>query len=106
MQEDLHPPVREKVGQYAYLAGIGVLALAFGASLTAVSRMDFAERGISGTLAWTQSAGMPMRPAMSVMRTAEDLTRGHEAWMHLIASRTDLATFSHVHPEPTLNHPS
>ena len=144
VQEILHPPVREKVGQYAYLAGIGVVALAIGASLTAVSRMDFAERGMNGTLAWTQSAGMPMRPAMSVMMTAEvppveaeeagvttrlqlpdsvrpgvparitvsvvdtetgalveDLTRGHEAWMHLIATRTDLATFSHVHPEPS-----
>ncbi|HET6950255.1 MAG TPA: heavy metal translocating P-type ATPase [Acidimicrobiales bacterium] len=144
VQEILHPPVREKVGQYAYLVGIGVVALAIGAALTAVSRMDFAERGMNGTLAWTQSAGMPMRPSMSVMMTAEvppveaeeagvsttlqvpdttrpgvptrvtvtvvdtetgepveDLTRGHEAWMHLIATRTDLGTFSHVHPEPT-----
>ena len=57
VQEILHPPVREKVGQYAYLAGIGVVALAIGASLTAVSRLDFAERGMNGTLAWTQSAG-------------------------------------------------
>ena len=31
----------------------------------------------------------------------EDVTRGHDAWMHLIATRDDLGTFAHVHPEPT-----
>jgi P-type Cu+ transporter len=31
----------------------------------------------------------------------EDMTRSHEAWMHLIATRDDLGTFAHVHPEPT-----
>jgi Cu+-exporting ATPase len=30
-----------------------------------------------------------------------DLNRSHEAWMHLIATRQDLGTFAHVHPEPT-----
>ena len=30
-----------------------------------------------------------------------DLTRTHEVWMHLIATRGDLGTFAHVHPEPT-----
>jgi Cu+-exporting ATPase len=30
-----------------------------------------------------------------------DLTRSHEAWMHFIATRADLGTFTHVHPEPT-----
>jgi Cu+-exporting ATPase len=143
-QEILHPPVRARVGQYAYLTTVAVVALAIGGALTAVSRMPFAERGMNGTLAWLQSTGMPMRPAMSVMMEAEvppteaeeaglevrlevpatarageptrvlatvvddgsgrpvtDLTRSHEAWMHLIATRTDLATFAHVHPEPT-----
>jgi Cu+-exporting ATPase len=139
-----HPPVRQRIGQYAYLAGIAVVAVAIGTALTAVSRMDFAERGMNGTLAWTQTTGMPMRPAMSVMMTAEvdpasaddagrdvqldvpdstrpgvptrvtatvvdaetgepieDITRSHQAWMHLIATRDDLGTFAHVHPEPT-----
>ncbi|HEU4842412.1 MAG TPA: HAD-IC family P-type ATPase, partial [Ilumatobacteraceae bacterium] len=139
-----HPPVRQRIGQYAYLTGIAVVAITIGTALTAVSRMDFAERGMNGTLAWTQTTGMPMRPAMSVMMTAEvdpasaedagmvvqfdvpdgtrpgvptritatvvdaetgepveDLTRSHEAWMHLIATRDDLGTFAHVHPEPT-----
>jgi Cu+-exporting ATPase len=30
-----------------------------------------------------------------------DLGRSHEVWMHLIATRDDLGTFAHVHPEPT-----
>ena len=65
VQEILHPPVKERVGQYAYLVAVAVVALAIGGTLTAVSRMDFAERGMNGTLAWMQTTGMPMRPAMS-----------------------------------------
>jgi Cu+-exporting ATPase len=142
--EILHPPLRARIGQYAYLVGVAVVALALGTGLTAVSRMDFAERGMNGQLAWAQTTGMPMRPAMSVMMTAEvpptdaadagadvrlalpagarpgepsrlvidvvdtetgapieDITRSHEAWMHLIATRADLGTFAHVHPQPT-----
>jgi Cu+-exporting ATPase len=30
-----------------------------------------------------------------------DLGRSHAVWMHLIVTRADLATFAHVHPEPT-----
>ncbi|NEM05591.1 heavy metal translocating P-type ATPase [Geodermatophilus normandii] len=144
VDEIVRPPVRTRIGQYAYLTGVAVVALALGAGLTAVSRMDFAERGMNGTLAWMQGTGMPMRPAMSEMMTAEvppadavdagvevrldlpaqvrpgettrlvatvvdaasgepveDLTRSHEAWMHLIATREDLGTFAHVHPQPT-----
>jgi Cu+-exporting ATPase len=144
VQEILHPSARDRIGQYAYLTGVAVVAVTIGAALTAVSRMDFAERGMNGTLAWMGTTGMPMRPAMSVMMTAEvdaasaqdagvdvrldlpddarpgvptrltatvvdadtgkpveDLTRSHEAWMHLIATRDDLGTFAHVHPQPT-----
>jgi Cu+-exporting ATPase len=142
--EILRPPLRARVGQYAYLTGVAVVALALGAGLTAVSRMDFASRGMNGQLAWVETTGMPMRPEMSVMMTAdvpptdasedavdvglalpadvrpgeptrlvvtlrdaatgapiEDITRSHEAWMHLIATRDDLGTFAHVHPQPT-----
>jgi P-type Cu+ transporter len=144
VEEILHPPLRARIGQYAYLTGVAVVALSLGVGLTAVSRMDFAERGMNGTLAWAQTTGMPMRPAMSEMMTAdvpaadaadagldvqldlpararpgqptrvvatvvdtgtgepiEDLTHSHEAWMHVIATREDLGTFAHVHPEPT-----
>jgi Cu+-exporting ATPase len=144
VDEIRHPSVRARIGQYAYLTGVAVVALSLGAGLTAVSRMDFAERGMNGQLAWAQGTGMPMRPAMSTMMTAEvpptdaadagvdtrltmpadaqpgeptrllvdvvdsttgapieDITRSHEAWMHLIATREDLGTFAHVHPQPT-----
>jgi Cu+-exporting ATPase len=30
-----------------------------------------------------------------------DLTRTHTEWMHVIVTRNDLATFAHVHPQPT-----
>jgi Cu+-exporting ATPase len=142
--EILHPGLRSRIGQYGYLAVIAVVAVAIGAGLTAASRTDTARRGMNGVLAWTQSVGMPMRPAMSTMMTTEippadaldagvrvalhlpadvrpgaptritvdltdartgrpvtDLGRSHEVWMHLIATRDDLGTFAHVHPEPT-----
>ena len=143
-REILRPPLAARARQYAYLATIAVLALALGASLTGLSRTDTARRGMNGVLAWTQSAGMPMRPQMSTMMTTDippgdaadahvrvqldmprviapgqparitvvltdartgkpvtDLTLSHQVWMHLIATRTDLGTFAHVHPEPT-----
>ena len=31
----------------------------------------------------------------------EDLVRTHQVWAHLIVTRSDLATFAHVHPTPT-----
>jgi len=142
--EILHPSLGSRVGQYSYLVGVAVLAVAVGVALTALSRTDTAQRGMNGVLAWTESTGMPMRPAMSTMMTAdiaatessdaglevrldvpettrpgvetrviatitdsasgapvEDLTLSHEVWMHLIATRVDLGTFAHVHPEPT-----
>jgi Cu+-exporting ATPase len=143
-REILHPSLGARIGQYGYLAVIAVVAVAVGAGLTAASRTDTARRGMNGVLAWTQSVGMPMRPAMSTMMTTEippvdaaeagvrvqvhvpadarpgvptrltvdlrdagtgepvtDLGRSHSVWMHLIATREDLGTFAHAHPEPT-----
>ncbi len=139
----LHPALRTRVADGAYLIAVAVVALAIGSGLTALSRTDWAQRGMNGVLAWTQSTGMPMRTAMSEMMTTdvepvdarnagvevsldvpsdatpgkptrilvslrddagepiEDVTRSHQAWMHFIATRDDLATFEHVHPEPT-----
>jgi len=36
----------------------------------------------------------------STGRPVDDIGRSHEAWMHLIATRDDLGTFAHVHPQP------
>ncbi|MFC0029978.1 heavy metal translocating P-type ATPase [Micromonospora chaiyaphumensis] len=139
----LRPRLGARLGEWAYLTGVAALALAVGAGFTALSRTDAAARGMNGVLAWTQNTGMPMRPAMSTMMTAEtepvdaedagvrvdvrlpadvlpgrpatirvritdadsgrpvrDVGRSHDAWMHLIAVRDDLASFAHVHPQP------
>ena len=32
----------------------------------------------------------------------DDLTRTHQVWMHMIITRSDLGTFAHLHPEPTV----
>jgi Cu+-exporting ATPase len=34
-------------------------------------------------------------------RPVEDLVRTHQVWAHLIITRSDLATFAHLHAEPT-----
>ena len=69
--EILHPPLGRRVGQYSYLVGVAVLAVAVGVGLTALSRTDAAQRGMNGVLAWTETTGMPMRPSMSTMMTAD-----------------------------------
>jgi P-type Cu+ transporter len=50
-------------------------------------------------------AGEPTTVTATVVDTetgepVPDLSRSHEAWMHLIATRDDLGTFTHVHPSP------
>jgi Cu+-exporting ATPase len=143
-QEILHPPLRARLGQYSYLTTVAAAAIAIGIGLTAASYTTTAQRGMNGTLAWTESAGMPMRPTMSTMMTTEippvdaaeakvhvrisvpagtrpglpvrvvvkvtdaatgrpvsNLALTHSVYMHLIATRADLGTFTHVHPEPT-----
>jgi Cu+-exporting ATPase len=70
-QEILHPSLGSRVGQYAYLLGVATVAVAIGAGLTALSRADFAERGMNGILAWSEGMGMPMRPTMSEMESMD-----------------------------------
>jgi P-type Cu+ transporter len=51
---------------------------------------------------------VPGRPTTVTVRVADadtgaplrDVGRSHESWMHLIATRDDLGTFAHAHPEP------
>src|SRR6266700_2912620 len=50
--------------------------------------------------------GLPARVVVKVTdartgRPVSDLRLTHSVFMHLIATRADLATFTHVHPEPT-----
>jgi P-type Cu+ transporter len=144
VDEIVHPPLRTRLTQYAYLGAIAAVAITLGVAFTVASRSDAASHGMNGQLAWLQGTGMTMRPSMSVMMTTDvppvdsheagtkatytvptnaragertrvvidlrdantgepvtNLTRTHEVWMHLIATRSDLGTFAHVHPEPT-----
>jgi Cu+-exporting ATPase len=63
-------------------------------------------------LAVTIDAPTTIRPGEATTLTVEvrdadtgqlvsDLVRTHQVWMHMIITRTDLGTFSHIHPEPT-----
>jgi Cu+-exporting ATPase len=143
---DMRPSRTRRLADSAYLLAIAALAIVIGGGLTALSHTGSAQRGMNGQLAWIQGTGMPMRPSMSVMMTAEtepvdagdagvtvgvhvptdavpgrptsvtirvtdartgrpvdDIGRSHEAWMHFIVTRSDLATFAHLHPQPTGN---
>jgi Cu+-exporting ATPase len=63
----LHPPLRARMSDAAYLAAIGLLALSIGAGLMSLTQTDAYRRGMNGTLAWTRSMGMPVRPSMTEM---------------------------------------
>ncbi|SDT42130.1 heavy metal translocating P-type ATPase [Microlunatus soli] len=69
--EVAHPPLRTRIGGYAYLVVVALLALAIGTGFTIASRSEPAQRGMNGILAWSQGMGMPMRPAMSVMEATD-----------------------------------
>src|SRR6516162_9698151 len=59
------------LSQYTYLTTVAAAAIAVGVGLIAASYTTTAQRGMNGSLAWTESAGMPMRPSMSTMMTPE-----------------------------------
>jgi Cu+-exporting ATPase len=70
-EQILHPQLRTRVGDYAYLTTVAAIALTLGGAFTWASRTETASHGMNGLLAWTEGMGMPMRPAMSVMETTE-----------------------------------
>ena len=125
VRDILHPSLRAVVGEYAYLVGIGVLALVIGAGAIALGRSD-PMSGMSGL------SGMSARPAISAEqanvvarlqvtgdrapgspvrlsylltdkagRPLTDVVVSHERPMHLIVVRKDLGIFQHIHPQPT-----
>ncbi len=60
-----------RLGRWSYLTAIAVVALTLGVGFTWLSRTDQAERGMNGTLAWSEGMGMPMRPVMSTMEETD-----------------------------------
>jgi Cu+-exporting ATPase len=75
---------------------------------TEIPPVDAADAGVRVTL-HVPAETRPDTPTqvtvdLTDVRTGKpvtDLGRTHEVWMHLIATRDDLGTFSHVHPERT-----
>jgi len=67
----LHPPMRTRLSEVTYLAGMAAVALALGVGLTALTQTDGYRRGMNGTLAWTLAMGMPVRPTMTEMMRAD-----------------------------------
>jgi Cu+-exporting ATPase len=67
----LRPPLRARVGEAGYLVAVATLALTLGAGLTALTGTDAYRRSMNGTLAWTGSAGMPLRPSMTALMQAD-----------------------------------
>jgi P-type Cu+ transporter len=97
-------------GQLAWLQGTGMtMRPSMSVMMTTdVPPVDAHGAGIKVTYAVPTNAqpGQRTRVVVSLRdaKTGEpvtNLTRTHEVWMHLIATRSDLATFAHVHPEPT-----
>jgi P-type Cu+ transporter len=75
---------------------------------TEIPPVDAAEAGVHVQISVPRGTrpGLPTRVVIKVTdaRTGSpvsDLGLTHSVFMHLIATRADLATFTHVHPEPT-----
>jgi Cu+-exporting ATPase len=73
-----------------------------------VAPLDAEDAGVTATL----SASGPITPGTPVTLTLQvsdavtgapvnDLVRTHQKWVHLIITRDDLSTFSHIHLDPT-----
>jgi Cu+-exporting ATPase len=125
-EEILHPPLRARLGEYAYLVGIALIALTVGVASLVLARPEHA--GMTATPA-AMASTMPMRPAAeagvrvelvaapaitvgkptSIAYRLTDATTGeaitdlvvsHEQPMHLIVVSEDLKQFQHIHPQP------
>jgi len=97
-------------GQLAWLQGTGMtMRPSMSVMMTTdTPPVDAAEAGVAVQYSVPANARAGERTRVVVtVRNADtgspviDLTRTHEVWMHLIATRDDLGTFAHVHPEPT-----
>ncbi len=120
-QAILHPPLAEKVREYAYLAGIAVVALAIGALSLRLSQPEHASgMGMTEAVMTAREAGLQValsappaiapkeNVALSYQLTDQrsgapltDVVVSHEEPLHLIAVSRDLTQFMHRHPAAT-----
>jgi Cu+-exporting ATPase len=126
VQAILHPPLGERVREYAYLAGVAVVALVVGAVALAYAQPEHEMSAPDGmaidrpaTVLTPAEAGVRVElvaPVPAVRATTlityrlsdaqtgvplTDLVDSHERPMHLIIVSQDLTWFQHVHPTPT-----
>jgi Cu+-exporting ATPase len=119
-EEIVNPPLRQRIADVSYLAGIGLLALLLGAVSLFAFRpaMGMEPAGMSmnrGNLTAEQSAHValttssPVTPGQetTIRLSLTDVQSGqpvnpavaHEAPMHLIVVSRDLTYFAHIHPQ-------
>lgn len=123
-QEILHPGIRAKVAEYAYLATIALLALVVGSGTLWLSQrtgMNDSNSAMAMTgeatvapsaaglrVGWTSTpASLRLEERVKLAyhvrdvaggRTISDLPLTHERPMHLIIVSRDLRSFQHIHP--------
>jgi Cu+-exporting ATPase len=131
VREITHPSLRQRVGEWAYLVAIALVALTVGAvalvvAPTGEAGMDAGRMGATdgemampaavpaavagvGVRVEVPAAVQPGIPARVTYRLTDaatgapltDVVVAHEAPMHLIAVSRDLVQFQHIHPAPT-----
>lgn len=109
----MHPPVRERIREYAYLAGIALVALAVGVAALMFSRHSALAQpsepaGVGGSASWAMEPAPPLaagQPARLTFRLADqsgapvpDVVPSHEHLVHAIVVNADLQSFQHIHP--------
>ncbi len=71
-EEILHPPVRARVGEYAYLAGIAVLALVIGTAALVFAQPEHAD---AGSMDMSDGSASLVQPTRTIQVEANDQMR-------------------------------
>jgi Cu+-exporting ATPase len=113
--EILHPPIRERIGEYAYLAGIALVAIAVGAAALAFSRHSALAQGagpsisIAANAVWNMEPAPPLSPNSptrlefrlidaKTSQPVTDVVESHGYPVHAIVVDDDMRNFQHLHP--------
>jgi Cu+-exporting ATPase len=114
-QEILHPPIRERIGEYAYLAGIALVAIAVGVAALAFSRHSALPQAASAAIARPANAVWSMEPVpllspnssthldfrltdAATSQPVTDVVESHGYPVHAIVVDDDMRNFQHLHP--------
>ncbi|MFN0073908.1 MAG: hypothetical protein ACKVVP_20705, partial [Chloroflexota bacterium] len=117
-EEIVHPPMRERLGEYAYLAAIALVALAVGVAALVFSRHSVFAQGADqrvvggATAVWSMDPAPPLTAGEltkltfrltdpSTAAPVTDLVVSHDMLVHAIVVDDDLRNFQHLHATPT-----